>query len=327
MIPFALAILTALPTPDLKLTVEVVGGNPLPFQAVRLRVTVENVGEHPTPRLRPLEATACVVGIRRAGKTEFAPLVVPRVVKLEENGDIICLRLGIGDSTFSLRPGERLPVAFPIGTHLGDPEKLKPRAIPSAEPLFPEPGTYALRCQYTYGYEADDRDVKNVSVYGEVTVEVGKPAGKDKKWADALARDAALVRVLLQPAKVCTVEQAESVRRLLEDAPDSTYADYGRLALARHYLRRKSTPEIARVEVPKGIEILEKLAERKEAAGFPFLPHVRLNLARADNKLQDYVTFLMNRDYRDSVEWIEDATSRMNAEEWAKFRKPLPAKK
>ena len=312
MIPLALAILAALPTPNLKFTAEVVGDNPLPFQAVRLRITLENVGQEPLTLAAP-EQGVHVMGRKREGDKEFEHRIVPRLFLHTKLKPLVCIRVRNIHDPVVLQPGEAHSFTFPVAVEM-----------PFRDPLLPEQGTYRL----LLGYVAEPIIQPEKGTYAEVAVVVGKPGAKDKLWVEALTRDWTLPRALLDPTATCTEEEAKAIADLLDKAPDSSYADYARFALVRHLrelpANALSLPESdPRVRWGTSFDIAVQLSERKGAERFPFMPHLRLRLPASE---RERVEVLMNRDFRDSVEWIYHVGPRMRFWEWAEFRKPLPAK-
>jgi hypothetical protein len=322
MIPLALAILAAFPTSPIKLTAEMVGDGPLPFQAIRLRVTVENVGPEPLT-LPPPEQRVVIVGRKREADEQFDPRGVPRLLHhTKPRPHARRYPPNINDQVV-LQPGERRTFTFPVAVEM-----------PFLDPLFPEPGTYRLCLSYAAAPDLPGdappgiRSEKGYA-FAQVTVVVGKPGARDKPWVEALTRDSPLARALLYPLAVCTEEEAKAVADLLDKVPDSTYADYARFALVRHL---REFPENAlslpkndpRVRWGTSFDIAVQLSERKGAERFPFMPHLRLRLPAPE---RERVEVLMNRDFRDSVEWVNHAGPKMTPQEWKEFRKPPAAKK
>jgi hypothetical protein len=102
-----------------------------------------------------------------------------------------------------------------------------------------------------------------------------------------LARDPGLAATLLQPHEPCTAARAAVLRELIDKAPDSTYVNYGRLAVARFHLVGEADPKAsARVNRAMAADALEPAISSLEYLTFPFIPHVYLNLAQAAPEYQ-----------------------------------------
>jgi hypothetical protein len=313
MISLALAILTALPTPNLKFTAEVVGDQPLPSQAVRLRLTVENVGREPLPSLSQPEISVALVGRKREGDEQFEPVAMGYLrASTTRAAPPACVYIPYLHSRLVLKPGEKRTFTFPVAA-VCDPRFASNPDSFFWEPLFPKPGAYVVCVRFSTSSDLPGKAPPGIEpgiqhergyVYAEVNVVVGKPGEKDKPWVDALARDETLFRPLLGACSACSEEHAKAIAALLEKAPDSTYADYGRYAVARRltlHAPKNLSEKDYEANWARGQDMLLSTSERPVSKQFPFLPSVRLSLRPAE---RERVEILMNRDFRDSVEWF-----------------------
>jgi hypothetical protein len=309
VLPFALALVLPV-VPPLKFTAEIVGAWPLPYQAVRVRLTVENTGRAPIS-IYPLEIGTEVwtTGRNGAGPARGVPpfggtFVLP---------PFDCGPHVLASSVF-LRPGQRHTLTGAAAVSVRDEKEWRAGPSVTAVPLFPEPGIYTLRVHYWCVRQPKPGEFDRLAT--DLKVEVRKPAELDKAWVEALARDEGLVRVLLRPDAPCSDECAAVLGRLIEKAPDSTYADYGRLVVARHHLRAGARA--------RGVAVLEKMTGRKESSGFALLPDAWLELRGADAEQKGDITRRLNRDFPDALEWLLVASKPMQRRDWQEFRKPLP---
>lgn len=207
-----------------------------------------------------------------------------------------------------LAPGEKHTVSFPIAVRY--------RNKTGSEPLFPTPGKYTFRCQFVDNQKLPNAPPGKTTQFiatAVVTVEVSTPGPDDEPWTTALKREPALAVSLLNPSAYCSAEHMEIFRKLIEKAPESTYVNYGRLAIARHHLLGlyyPNPPYSPRVHRAFAVDIFDESTRRAKDAGFPFNPHVYIHLMdNDDTERQPYYRATLDKEYRTALEWInEDET-------------------
>ena len=314
----------------LKLTAEIIGDPPLPFQAVRLRMTLENVGAKTRAGLLLPEDAVRVDAIQMPGGSKFEERLFDIATDLRERGPN-CGAMPHARMPITLKPGEFRSVSFALSTHrIAD---AKEPLGSGAVPLFPVSGDYIVRVRYLLGTKsvrggpAAGGWNDEVWLDAPIKVCVGNPAARDKPWLEAIAKSPKFGSMLIRPDTPCTVEEALLARQLTEKFPTSTYANYGRLAVGRHHYVGSLDPKKSlRVNHALAADVLEESISRIEYFGFPYMPHVYLLLQATAAEHKNSATATLSRDYRDAWEWIEASRTRLNAEEWQKFRAPMPMK-
>lgn len=302
----------------LKLVVAAVGHKPAPFQAVRLRAEIVNSGPKPITGLLPIENTIRIVASKKIGDDARPGGLIDLLTEVRMRGPN-CVGVSHRSTAVTLAPGERRAVTFPVAVR---------RTDSAVEPLFPTPGKYVLRCQYVYGTRTppdappEGAAGEELSLFTEVIVEVEKAGKRDEAWTAALARDPRLAATLLQPAERCTAARADMLRELIKNASESSYVNYGRLAVARSYLIGDAVPprNSPRVNRALAADVLEEAISRLEYMGFPFIPHVYLNLAEAAPEHKANSHRVLIQEHRTALEWIDEAGSKMTLAEWIRFR-------
>lgn len=309
----------------LAFVVERVSDTPLPFQAVRLRLTVKNVTADRIEGLYPLESGCSVCAVQTPQERSFVPRRVRHV-------DLLRVTLATAarprnvSIPFTLEPGESRSVTFAVSGHLVELMENIDREA-RFDPLFPTVGTYRLRCSYRYvltvppGTPAEFRHL-----YAEVDIPVEAPRAIDQPWLDVLRREPGLVRAMLQPISECTREPAAKLTALLKKEPavappKSSYVHYARFALAKHYLDHSAEDgESWRVRSARAADQLELL--RQGQSPFPFMPQVWLDWGRAAPELKEQAMWQLESEFRDSIEMIELMAPKLKPAEYQKFRRP-----
>ncbi|MCI0380542.1 MAG: hypothetical protein L0215_23390 [Gemmataceae bacterium] len=313
--PFALALGALAPTAadaqktapvnvkDAELQARQLGGPTLPFQAVRIRIRLQNTG---TKQLGPFSSL---------GGTVYG-LKGPRDEKHRKNGPIVVYERFEHRQISVATASENLNAQYPLFL---DPKQRTSLAISFGQWVdadykhvfaFSVPGSYSLKC----GWLLDTDKEKHIDELVEVKVQ--EPEGADKLVYELLKKDAVLAAELLQ----CNLDRPKDgtyakVKKLIQDVPMSSYTPYFRFTLARCYLTTK-IPEISSARVAEALaaDELEKTAELRYDQDakefypddFPFRPHALAILANLGDRNRANYLFYLHRDHKDSLQWINE---------------------
>ena len=295
------------PDKDVRYTLQVVGPEPLPYQAVRLRLVAQNQstkghgpikdlfgvnthfrnGNKPDRLLGELQiwwsfSTAFHYRFPRTGTPPWLAYTRDWQVFLQPEERISVSWVLCGDF---LVPGTRFPES--------------PQFV-QVKPLLSESGTYQFACPI-----AADRlfhlDKAPEFVTPTLKINVRVPQGQDKDFCELLQKDAKLTSVLLWPVNVPTEEQLPKLRQVILQYPKSSYTPYAKFALARYYYARKAS----KAERETGIQILRDLLEPLRP-DFPFEPYAIAALLELDPTSHAKWVPVMDREYPDAVEWLDE---------------------
>jgi len=238
--------------------VRLIGPQPLPYQPLRVRPIVRNIGNEGIAHLLPIEYAVF-----------FEPSVVARNGKRYEESVWPARLIDLGDEKPEgywtpgplayVEPGPKeqvsasfavTPYTLEFGLSNQDLENYK---------LW-GPGQYKLQVKYRAGW---DRLGQDVELRAELPLVVVEPQGPDKQVADILADDPKLARCLSEALAPPAPEQVAKLKDLLKLYPkkrelsglasvngtprfverevcaESSYAYYIHFALARHYMNRR----------------------------------------------------------------------------------------
>lgn len=336
---------------DIEMKVELVGEPPLPFQPVRLRVSIRNVSKNRLgPRLGPVDdcRDALIRGPRddryepaQAGLSFSATTTTSACYTMNRRAPLY------------LEPGEQTSVSFALGrrrVEVGTGVVPQPRDIS----LFPEPGEYWLKCSYC-------KDIEK-----QLEVRVREPQGADRAIYEVLRKNPQLAAALLEGVRPPEEALVPKLEAIVELFPESSYAGYARFALARFHLKGNGfplehPPNVTRVALAKAATQLEQIYPDPRIAG-AYYPNAMIAMKAADLRFYE-INMIAGRlvdNSRDSVEYLElfamilgsdepqdrklveviagreyptdndpterqRATARYRAEVWTNFRKVVPA--
>lgn len=183
----------------------------------------------------------------------------------------------------------------------------------AAVPLFPEAGTYSFRLYY------DD----------ELQIVVREPVGDDKLIVDQLRADPDLAAAMMSPIGRPPDEMLRSLERLVKLYPESTYADYARFALARHYANPPGAGSLRNVSDDRKIYVGELL--KRIDASFAYAPDAlvllhRVSKSRGQDARAERVMATLQSDFPDATEFLDYLASQLSDEEWIAEnpRAPVP---
>lgn len=276
---------------------------PLPFQAAVFRRAFRNVTDHALMPPYP-DHGAVVRTIMAAGDEEYR----------KARGAII----GGGSDTpgyltpsrtqlvpLSLEPGTQSTVRFAFAAEW--------LATDAAASLFPEAGTYSFKLYY------DD----------ELRIVVQAPRGDDKVILDQLRADPDLAAVMLSPINLPPEETLRSLERIVKLYSESSYADYARFALARHYAGPTLGGDLRNVSDDRQISISQLL--KGIDASFAYAPEALVLLhrvleSRGQEERAERVMATLRNEFLDSTDFLDYLARQLSDEEWIEQnpRAPTP---
>lgn len=285
---------------------------PLPFQAAVFRRAFRNA----TGRSLAAEYPAYGATIVKVGTVEEGAHRAPRGDILD-SGRISGHWNGLSRAArlvpLSLEPGQQSTICYSfaaewvaVGTSSGS----------AAASLFPEAGTYSFRL-----YDDD-----------ELRVVVREPEGDDKLIVDQLRADPDLAAEMMEAIGFPSEEMLRALERIVKLYPESSYADYARFAMGRHYALAEGGGALRRVPEDRRVTASVFLSEIEDP--FAYAPealilHYRIlkSLGR-DSHAGDVMTTL-RRDYADSAELLNFLVRELGDEKWIKENpwRPTPIPK
>jgi len=195
----------------------------------------------------------------------------------------------------SLEPGQQSTICYSFAGEWAAPD--------AAASLFPEPGTYSFRL-----YDDD-----------ELRVGVREPQADDKLIVDQLRADPELAAEMMESIGFPSQEMLRPLARLAKLYPESSYANYARFAMARHYAlaqgggQLRDVPEDRRVSASVFLSEIEgPFAYAPEAL---ILHHRVLESLGRDELAADVMTTL-RKDYSDSAELLNYLVQELGHEKW-----------
>lgn len=218
----------AVSRPPLTLHAARISSDPFPYQAVRVSWHVCNFGEVTLgPRswtdewLASLQCGQTEKGLRRpyllialhdriSGSTPATPFAQPSQGRAVTLGPKECCELSAAlAADWSNVAGE----------------------LRVSQPLFPVSGSYVISATYTF-----DRPTER-QVILETAINVREPSGNDLAACNALTEDVELRNALISPIGAPPLSIVPRLEKFLADYNGTSYANYARFALARHYMR------------------------------------------------------------------------------------------
>jgi hypothetical protein len=286
----------------LELLVEQIGPALLPYQSVRLRLTLKNSGRHEVAQLRLLEPAILLTQVKAPKDREFRPpsdiehlrhgyTIRPR--RITAIGVITPFSKMVTTEHLTLRPGEVATISGAFG-----PWRLD-------DGIFEQPGDYAL--QLVYLSAAFRLKAKPFSV------RVGKPVGDDAEALKLLTGNREHLGAILLALRTPDIGLGGPIipmlEKLIQRYPKSSYADYARLALTRAGAF-KQLKDVETKQFALGPDVLLCLRSGEQD-----------HIARTDTKLR--------ADFYDACEWTEYQADHMELsfKEWLELRKPPAERK
>lgn len=327
---------------DVEVRVEAIGASPLPYQAVRLRLTVRNLsGKRIGPPILPVDDSLGYTLIKGPSDPNFLEARPPVLLVGNDNGTTGITRRGHKNrvAPLFLDPGEQTSVSFTLADQwvAADAAPNHGRRLP----IFLVPGEYSIRVRYLIDVE------KRAYKEDSIKVQVGAAKGEDADAHDLIEKDLELATVLLRPGFPRDKHLVPRIKQLVERYPKSSYAHYGRLAVALAY--RKGIgygPPSYRVGQALAADELERVMYKR----FAYQPAALVHLAEADPVYAASVRSRLHREHTDALEWLEGFAALLGppgrnaeglvgrkfpkdtkaavaavAEEWQAFRKQAPA--
>jgi hypothetical protein len=213
---------------DMTLKLEVVGSAPLPYQAIRLQMTLHNISSN---TLGPIQSIDRCAGawVKRPTENDFSGYRGSiRMFDSERPHNITNTQHINYQGPLRLKPGEESSASFVVAAEWLDRQgQLHPSGTGIA--IFSKPGIYVIKGFYLI----DGQKEKWIEAITEV--EVKEPQGDDKKVWELLQKDEQLAGALMCPVDAPSDDVRPKLIQLLKDYPKSSYAPYARFALARHY--------------------------------------------------------------------------------------------
>jgi hypothetical protein len=326
---------------DLELIVAQVGPGPLPFQPLRVRITLENISQKAIGPI-PTPVGFCKYLIKGPHDSDFNTEIFPALLrdKSEKVGDLLReysdVALGAkerttGSEALTLRKHN------PGGGQAETPDEF----------VTPASGRYQLKVVYLMGVDKNQQPVELESV---LTFDVVVPKGPDKKVAELLAKDATLASAVADSVEPPDPELVPKLLELLklypkkkerlqpifpnqppmfaehDDYGPSSYALYAHFALARYYRKGKEYAARPRVSFALAAEQLERV----KGHAFAYLPNALVFGAQCgyfDDEIKKLVLdhYADTAEFLDKDQWLFKETPwRESKEAWEKFRKTVP---
>jgi hypothetical protein len=280
---------------DVQLTMELLSPEPLPYQAVRLRICLRNIS---TKRLGP------IIALEELG---FPMVKGPDDADYPWRKKTVLIRHPMigGSTTVSmmaarmklyLDPGEQTSIAFAMAA---DWKRRQGDTIEwTGSPLFTKPGRYTLTFRYM------SKDISTT-----LHLQVHEPQGADKAVADLLKDDAELADALMSPVSFVPESVFPKLQDLLKRYPKTSYTEYARFALARAYRSVSAIPS-ERVKVAMEADELDKIrpenyqqvAQRTTPNRFPYIVFVQIRKGEQGPNSWPF----LDKHYTDALEWLEE---------------------
>lgn len=199
-------------------------------------------------------------------------------------------------NSMTVAPKGTTSISLPIVATWTSDEDRVPYPDKPARPLFPKPGDYEFRLYYLCDQHKFDSPN---TISAAVTVRVREPEGKDREIVEQLQKDNGLFARVMNPFWVHVGDEyIPKLKVLLHDHPNSSYAPYFRLALARNYLA-VGTGLTSRVKMAMAADELEKSIESE----FAFAPFAQLRLMECDLGYNRANRDFLARKYWHAQEW------------------------
>ena len=285
---------------------------PLPFQAVRVKLTLVNRGDKEAKPKHWLEEGMGVFEVKAPGESHFSLFsghaIGPNRAIHEHMPEAVLNR----KLDLTLQPKEAISITMAIEADWGGEFRSREDGPCFA---FKTPGTFIFKIYYC-GEKLD--------IQGTTEVVIKAPSADDDKAATKrLGKEMELCRLLISSEAVAGKDMLPEIRSFLKCYAKSQYADYARFALARACLK----PVIQKTEERYKTQALELLSE-VDLEKFAYGPNV-LILMRELAPTNQKAEFKKKLDelYPDAVETILYYAEFMNQTEWAAYKEPLKKRK
>jgi len=280
---------------SLELHTTTIGRSPLPYQSMRILISLENRGKKPVSGI-DLFGFA-FGGIRGPGEEHFRGIASsmnqdPHADHGGSNsrpGELICAV----QEFLVLKPGER---------------ETRTQALPAGfqeRPYFDRPGHYLLRAKYFP--DAENTDPREAIFADTLTIVVPKPHGEEAALYRILQEKPALAMEMMS---ACTLETKVPIDTVVGDLESvvqkyarTTYADYARFALARAYLGGIQKARIAQADKKaKALPLLEAI----DLKTFPYASSVLLwiKIVRNNPKDSARIDARLDEEFHDDETWV-----------------------
>jgi hypothetical protein len=306
-----------------ELTVEQISSTPLPYQAIRLRITARNAGKAAIENSAPLEYACHLTDIK--GPSDKQPRFPGNPQRLSlwplATSAPNFYHMQVAKQTITWKPGETqtLTDAFlgmGIDYHLI---------------LFVEPGDHEFKVVSAFAKEATPR-----SNAKQFRVTVPKPQNDDAAWFHLLTKKPSVRKNWVYALGFHHPPNALAAGALdayVDLYPKSSYVPYARLLLARHYLDQwREVGGEKRPPFPDDVKAARKHLEAIDLKGFPYAPDVLVELKRVATLEDDAAAVkkldaLLQADFPDAYEWFEEqAKDGISFEKIQENRKAAQAK-
>jgi len=316
------------PPEGLQLLVQKVGPDPLPYQAVRLRLTLRNDGKKEVADLLLPEGTSILTGIKGPKDADFLSTglkgrrggvgLLPRSRSDFRNHDLV-----FETQRLTLKPGEQDSV---VGAFV------RP-ASPDELALLLQPGEHTLRLEYWQKYSASF-DLKPATVQ----VKVAEPKGADAEVCKLLDKLRATKRDVVDSFMAAIYyrdcPEAETVpflESIVTKYPKSSYADYARLILAHHHLEGQDPDGKQKKDIPKAdIDAAVAYLNAINVKDFPYAADALLFLRTihrwrtGDQRQVGQIEARLAAEFPEDVAWIVAQSDRLFLSKLIEDRKLAP---
>lgn len=305
---------------DLKLLTEQVNNDLLPFQAVRVRLTLVNRGSSNIGPISHLAKHYAIYGVKPPGGSQHLPRggwpAPPDGFADPSRFDSWCKM-----NPMVLKPGEKISTTFDLAAEWE-------RDV-SASPLFPKAGTYSVHV----GYYNNPR-VSKTKIDGYANIVVGEPKGDDVTISQKLNTNLQLASIMLSPiiwpnsgdSYSIPEEVMRDVQEIVERYPKSSYADYARFALARSHVKGFTNAANA-LQANKALALAQ--LEKINTKSFPYGPEVLVFMKRIvsfPQKPEDVHARLVV-EFPDAHERLREDVDQLTPEQWRELNSKSEEKK
>lgn len=227
--PTARGELAAVAEPPLAVEVARLSNEPYPYQAIRLRWSVANRGAVSLAPRAWAERWFDNLRVRPPVAAKFDPAY--RLTAFRDSAGGAAGTVSLTDlnqrQPLGLGPGQRVAASAAMSAWWSS----KAGQLQIDKPLFVQRGPYTMSIRYPL----DPATQAQMTV--EATINVGEPAGDERRACDALAADESLRNALLSPVDAPPLDVLPRLEEFLSDFSETSYGNYARFALARHHLR------------------------------------------------------------------------------------------
>jgi hypothetical protein len=302
----------------LQLTVEQGSPPPLPYQGIRVRLRLTNIGNQQISDLPLLEAACWITGMKSEDDSATRPIGKYGVFVLRPRltTEVIPFDHSAALHRLELKPKQHETVSHAILGEWGSRDIW----------LFPKPGQYTVTMKYR-----PTRMLQEALEANPLTVVVRQPEGDDARIFLMLTKSPELAHDLTIAVAYRTGPSKETVpllKKIELDYPKSSYADYARLALALHYRYQndlQGTGRIPKVDRDAALACLEAI----QSKDFPYLPDALLLVKElaSDPEQAKRAYMRITRTFRDSIELLEAEASELSAQQLREMKSKAPIRK